>query len=514
MSLTLAIPATLVNRFRTSAAEKIERVESSWLGLVEGRAEAAEAELVRRHLHTLKGDARMVGFPEVSLVCHRLEDLFAVAEGRLFHVPETLNLMMTMGLRFVAMLVMNKPGATPAGVDLDGFIRELDSVLIEARESLGVSVESEPRVAAVVERGRPNRLTERARDRLCTAATKVFLEAARSTGSSHQRLHDAWTALSETVLEATAVPLDAITARHLRAAKELSHSLRKDVHVELDSRTGIRVSPEVAEAVDTALLHLVRNAIDHGIEPAADRLREHKTGAARLTITVSEVNDGGDDAEISVSDDGRGVDWARVARLAVQRGIMSEERAKDASTSELGELLFKQGFSTADVITDVSGRGVGLDAVKVHIEEAGGCVTLESVPGRGTLARMTFPRAKSRMTVHCLEVAGSPIRIVVPATWLLGAAETAGASAAEVGRDVLQALGLGVTSVALPSHGLRLERGKTSVWIYQGRYTGDALAERICATPPSELAEIVVVDSVECVLVRPEHLGSLHKWSV
>ncbi len=505
--MTVPLPATIITRFRTSSAEKVERVETAWLGLLEGRAETSEAALVRRHLHTLKGDARMVGFPEVSLLCHRLEDLFDVAETRLFQVPETVDLMMTMGMRFIAMLIMNKPGAAPAGVDLDGFIRELDSVLIEARQSMHPGVDSEARISLVGECERPNRLNGRARDRLGTAATKVFLEAESATGATRERLREAWTALSETVMDATAVPVDDIVERHVRAAKELSYSLCKEVHVELVSRSGLRVTPEVAEAVDTALLHLVRNAIDHGIEPAGDRQRKQKAATARLIIKVSEMNDGDDDAELSVSDDGRGIDWPRVRLLAVERGILSAAAAKDASTAELGELLFQQGFSTADVVTDVSGRGVGLDAVKVVVEQAGGGITLESTPDRGTVARVTFPHAHSRKAVRRLSIAGSPLPIVVEASWRIGRDVAEPRVDDPLVQDVLDALGLRGNTEMSDASTILLERGRERVWIRQCRHVGDAVAERVCATPASELAEIVQVDSTECVLVRPEHLG-------
>jgi chemotaxis protein histidine kinase CheA len=136
----------------------------------------------------------------------------------------------------------------------------------------------------------------------------------------------------------------------------------------------------------------VRNALDHGIESAAEREAAGKPVAGTLEIGAYPV---GDRLVVTVRDDGRGVDADKVRRRAVERGVMSPQDAADASPAQLLDLLFHPGFSTASSVTLVSGRGIGMDVIRSLAEDHGGSVVIASTPGRGAELTIELPLARS-----------------------------------------------------------------------------------------------------------------------
>src|SRR5262249_19183137 len=153
-----------------------------------------------------------------------------------------------------------------------------------------------------------------------------------------------------------AAELAPLFERHLASALELAHKLGKRITIDL-ALADVRVEPRVAEAVDIAVLHLIRNAIDHGIELPEARRRAGKPEQGVVRVTVAQRDAG---VEISVSDDGRGVDFAAIRELALAKHLIDPARASDEDA--LLELVYAPGFSTKSNVTETSGRGVGLDA--------------------------------------------------------------------------------------------------------------------------------------------------------
>ena len=164
----------------------------------------------------------------------------------------------------------------------------------------------------------------------------------------------------------------------------------------------------VVDALGDPLVHLVRNALDHGIESPEDRVAAGKPATATLEISARHA---GGNVEISVSDDGRGIDPAAVARKALERGVITAEQAETFDMRAAIEVLFAAGFSTADVATDISGRGVGMDAVRTTIRELGGEVSVLSEQGRGTVAQIRLPLTLAIISTLLVEVGERPFAI-------------------------------------------------------------------------------------------------------
>ena len=186
-------------------------------------------------------------------------------------------------------------------------------------------------------------------------------------------------ALQAIVMQVRMIPVEAVFLRFPRLVRDLSTKLGKQVELELVGQD-TELDRTVVDALGDPLVHLVRNALDHGLETPAEREAAGKPPAG--TVRISARHAGGN-VVITVADDGRGVDRHAVAAKAVRAGLIAPEQADAIDMARAIELLFTPGFSTRDQADDISGRGVGMDAVRAKVRELGGEVLLTSEPGRG-----------------------------------------------------------------------------------------------------------------------------------
>ncbi len=214
-----------------------------------------------------------------------------------------------------------------------------------------------------------------------------------------------------------------------RTANDLARALGKRVRVELVGEE-VEVDRAILDHLDEPLLHLVRNAVDHGIETPEEREREGKdpVGTIRLSAAKSSGR-----LYVRVEEDGRGIDLEKVRQRAVERGLLAEMVAEDLPAERICELIFEPGISTRDEVTEVSGRGVGMDAVKRSLESLGGSVTLVNRPGAGTVAEIELPTMVALQRVLVLEVGTE--RVVVPVGQLQSVLSVAEAQVERAGID-------------------------------------------------------------------------------
>ncbi|WP_436527129.1 chemotaxis protein CheA [Actinoplanes sp. HUAS TT8] len=242
-------------------------------------------------------------------------------------------------------------------------------------------------------------------------------------------LHRIAEELQAAVMDVRMLPLSVAFGRFPRLVRDLSRRLGKSIELVTEGDDTM-ADKDVIEALGDPLVHLVRNSLDHGIETSDERVAAGKPATARLTLAA--VADG-DAVLVEVSDDGRGVDPARVKRKAYEKGLISEEELEALSDSEAVDLVFRAGFSTADQISDLSGRGVGMDAVRASVEKLGGTVTMRSQLGGGTVTRLRLPLSMAVTQVMVVSVAGQ--RFGVPVDLVV---ETVRVPAAEMGRVLHQ----------------------------------------------------------------------------
>ena len=216
--------------------------------------------------------------------------------------------------------------------------------------------------------------------------------------------------LEQEVITTRLLPISTVFTNLPRAVRELSLATSKQVELELHGET-TELDRKLLEALSDPLLHIVRNAIDHGIEPPNERVALGKPphGTVRVEARAS-----GGEVRIVVEDDGRGIDPQRMRDTAIRKGLLSAERAALLSDQEAIELVFAPGFTTAPILTDISGRGVGMDVVRTNITELSGQVLLESQLGRGT--RITLLLPLTLVTTRVVLVQVGEFRFALPAS--------------------------------------------------------------------------------------------------
>jgi two-component system, chemotaxis family, sensor kinase CheA len=202
-----------------------------------------------------------------------------------------------------------------------------------------------------------------------------------------QELTQCSQALQAVVMEVRMIPVEAVFMRLPRLVRDLSSQLDKHVELELVGQD-TELDRTVVDALGDPLVHLVRNALDHGFETPEEREAAGKAPTGTLRISARHV---GGNVVIAVSDDGSGVDPGAIAATAVRRGLLDREQADELDTARSIDLLFTPGFSTREATSDISGRGVGLDAVRAKVRELGGEVLMSSEHGRGTTAEVRLP---------------------------------------------------------------------------------------------------------------------------
>jgi two-component system chemotaxis sensor kinase CheA len=214
-------------------------------------------------------------------------------------------------------------------------------------------------------------------------------------------------ALQAMVMQVRMIPVDVVFLRFPRLVRDLSGKLGKEVKLNLvGSET--ELDRTVVDALGDPLVHLVRNSLDHGLEPVEERVAAGKPGVGTLELSARHA---GGSVVIEVRDDGRGINPEAVARTASERGLIDSAAAAEINMKTAVELLFAPGFSTAETTSDISGRGVGMDVVRSKIRELGGEVILDSVQGEGTIAQIRLPLTLAIVSALHVDVADGPYAI-------------------------------------------------------------------------------------------------------
>ncbi|MBS1700364.1 MAG: chemotaxis protein CheA [Armatimonadetes bacterium] len=193
--------------------------------------------------------------------------------------------------------------------------------------------------------------------------------------------------LQEQIMRARMLPIDTVFQRFPRMVRDLSRKLNKQVSITIEGGE-TEVDRSVIEGISDPLIHMVRNSLDHGLEDAAERKKKGKPEGGSILLTAKHKDNA---IWVELSDDGRGIDPDKLRAKAVEKGLMTKEAAARLTDRDAQLLIFSSGFSTAKEVTDVSGRGVGMDIVRANIQAMGGIIDIESTPGEGTKIILKLP---------------------------------------------------------------------------------------------------------------------------
>lgn len=426
----------LLAKFRVVGRERVAKIESSFGDLEAKGGDSSVVDAMMREIHTLKGEARLMGFEEVSRASHLIEDLLAWSRERDFRVTEEAGDTVYGGMDLIRGL-LDEDGeqeGPSGGVDeLETSVRRVLDAPEESPKAVESLDASEP--APPVDRGprlTPSdgaeetdaarglgeleddfvRIQSDALAELTNLAAELAMHheslagllaeistdgarkaAVKAAGNERFRLlkdselevRVRIEELQERVRELRLLRVESLFERYPPATRKMAHEQGKKVRVLVEGGQ-VSVDKQVLDHIDESLLHLVRNAIDHGIESEQERRGFGKPARGTLLLGARQL---GSQVEIRIEDDGRGVCPQAVRAAAIERGVIDSDQHVDDDAAL--QLLFQPGFSTKQAVTDISGRGVGLDVVKAQVESLGGSVRLTSSPGRGAVFAMSLP---------------------------------------------------------------------------------------------------------------------------
>lgn len=224
-------------------------------------------------------------------------------------------------------------------------------------------------------------------------------------------MHKVIGSLQNKITEMRKIPLKNVFRQFKRVVRDVSKGAGKEAELVVKGDE-LRVDNQVGNLLSNTLVHLIRNSVDHGLERTEKRLEVGKDSKGKVEI---EAVDAGESLKVFVKDDGGGIPREKIQKIAIERGMGTEEEFNRYSDSRIFGLIFEPGFSTAEVVTDISGRGVGMDMVKSSIEKAGGNIHVDSILGKGTTITLTIPYPKSVLIINSVLVNACEGNYLIPA---------------------------------------------------------------------------------------------------
>lgn len=289
------------------------------------------------------------------------------------------------------------------GETLDGFMNLIGEMVL-ARSRLNHIIRNNrlSRVAAGLKR-----MERSADDQSAAELLDMLEEHHRELLESDQLMNNSLKRLQESAVGLRVVPVEIVFKRLPRVVRDLARSHGKLVRLEMVGKD-VKIDKAMVEILTDPLLHMVRNSVDHGIEMPDARDRAGKSREAVIRVTATQRGNG---IIIEISDDGRGIDTGKVLQKAIERGLLTEEKAAALTRDELLRFIMEPGFSTAGVITETSGRGVGMDVVHTNVMRFGGAISIASEPGRSTVFTLRMPLSAAIQDVLMVEASGNTLAL-------------------------------------------------------------------------------------------------------
>ncbi|MDD3314351.1 MAG: chemotaxis protein CheA [Syntrophaceticus sp.] len=415
----IEITAELIKSFVDEALELCEGAESAALSL-ENSADADSARKAFRAFHNLKGNAALLGLPGIEKVSHLAESILdsiisgeRECDGVVITVLLTLIDSLRNGVRRV------QEGKSPELPDLEQLLQfvqqaiDLPDLDFETGETSAEKGEDEENSSIQVQgtdspsAARADHYSERVQSRsqfikvdtikldqlldlvgeLVIAEAMVASEDEEQSGKAVRQLNKVTREIQEIALSLRMVPLTTTFRKMVRLVRDLAKKENKQVELEIRGAE-TEVDKTVIEQISDPLVHLLRNAVDHGIGDPAERRAAGKPEVGRVLI---EARHSAGEVWVIVQDDGKGLDRVKIMERGLEKGLITEEEAEILQDEDIWQMIFAPGFSTAKEISDISGRGVGMDVVKNNVEKLNGRIEVHSTQGRGTTFIIHIP---------------------------------------------------------------------------------------------------------------------------
>jgi two-component system chemotaxis sensor kinase CheA len=411
----------LLTEFVAETREMLGALSSEIVAWEADPADRARLDTIFRFVHTVKGNCGFFDFPRLEALSHAAEDALAdVRAGRRIADRGLVDAVLAVLDRIGAMIEDIERGAAQSEGGDEQLIAALEGRLEEAEvaPAPNASIAMQSPAAGSTEQ-RTIRLPVELIDQVMSGVSEMVLarnDLSRrmqalggSTGleAPFARLSALLSEVRDAITRTRMRRIDGLFATFPRLVRDLSAELGKQVFVELESGE-VELDREMIELIRDPLLHIIRNAVDHGFEKPADRRAAGKREAGMLSVSARQS---GNTIHIGIMDDGRGIDVDRLVAKAIAAGLRDEAQIAEMSREQKIELIFEPGLSTADAVTAISGRGVGMDVVRSNIERFGGSLEIESLPGEGTRFLIRVPLTLSILPSLTVEAGGQTFAV-------------------------------------------------------------------------------------------------------
>lgn len=411
--------------FLVNSEELLATMDDAILKLEQDPSDKDMIEEIFRAAHTLKGAAGMFGFVAIEKVMHQMENLFdKIRKGKLVATAETIDVVLK-GVDVLRILLEAIQEGKPSGYDCKPVIVDLNAVLtgkaVKSSASTGTSgaTSAQPQAAATpptpakkseaeggakrqenstirVDLARLDTLVNLVgelvidRTRFATIEENIREIQPQSKLASHmsetvQLFGRHLVEIQDIIMKLRMVPIGNALNKFPRLVRDLARQLGKDLDLIIEGEA-TELDKTLVEQIGDPLIHLVRNACDHGVELPEERTKAGKNPRGLIELSAHQE---GNSINIVISDDGKGMDAAKIRRKGIEKGLIEEDSS--LPEREILNLIFEPGFSTAEQVTTVSGRGVGMDVVKKQISKLKGTVEIQSQPGKGTKLVVQLP---------------------------------------------------------------------------------------------------------------------------
>ena len=377
----------------SEALEHVEMMNQTLLKLEEKPDDRGFLDEIFRSAHTIKGMASTMGYDDTRELCKNIENIFDNIRNGAEKLTHDLTSAIFTSVDLLQKMISDeklKVDLTPYLKKLENPEEEVEGIPTEDERTSAVSASTTIRVKMSDLDSLVNLVGELliSKMRLEQTVNNENIEESKQVLMEVNRLI---TDLQYQSMNIRMVPLDQVFSRFSRTVRDTSQKLEKKVNLNMNG-AGIELDRSVLDSITDPLLHILRNCVDHGLEFPEERIKNGKSETGTINLTA---NRKGENIAITIIDDGRGIDAERVKAKALENGIITSTEAKKMSHDDAIQLIRSAGLSTAKEVTDVSGRGVGMDVVISQVEAVGGTVKITSNPGEGTTMVLSLPLSLS-----------------------------------------------------------------------------------------------------------------------
>ncbi len=408
----------LLNDFLAETAEILAEAGGAIVAWEADPTDRAQLDAIFRFVHTIKGSSGFLALPRVTALSHAAEDaLDQVRRGnRAANAALVTGVLGILDRLNELCAALGQDGSEPAGDDRDviGALAERGADEDAPHEIAGVPLRREDDLGADLQGWRSIRVPLPLLDSVMTGVTDIvlarneFARMLRESGAdlsliaSFDRLSDSIAGMRQSVSQMWMQRIDKLFAPLPRVVRDLAQDMGKKIAFQT-SGGEVELDREMMENIRDPLIHIVRNAIDHGVEPLEDRVAAGKEITATISVSARQS---GNQIEIEIRDDGRGLSPDALVAKAIAARLVTATEARALGPKEKLELIFRPGFSTAAKVTAISGRGVGMDIVKANVEKIGGIVELRNDEGRGLTILLRVPMTLTIISGLMVRAAG------------------------------------------------------------------------------------------------------------